>query len=239
MGFYYMKKNLMGLYKAVAKEEEAEQMMWEIKDGKDLLANSKELRQLKETHEKLKKEKENLEKEKKTLNEQISILETKKTDLEKKIEVLEKSLKQEKRKNQHLVRICKEKANADRDLTPRKKHSGYVEVSKELVELSLKVKETTGFGAGERTVYVNKTFKFWKYHVQTPYLKSLEYDTFYNLLLNDFSLKKFIIENFSNFNPREIYLNSVLIYNLSPIARLNSNYWEIKFFTRERETISL
>lgn len=237
-GFYYMKKNLMGLYK-ITKEEEAEQMMWELEDGKDFIAKANELIKLKKTHEVLKEDKKVLEEEKKNLTEQISSLETKKADLEKKIEVLENYLNREKRKNQHLVRICKEKANADRDLTPRKKHSGYVEVSKELVELSLKVKETTGFGAGERTVYVNKTFKFWKYHVQTPYLKSLEYDTFNNLLRNDFLEKKFIIENLSNFNPREIYLNSILIYNLSPIARLNSNYWEIKFFIRERETISL
>lgn len=235
-GFYYMKKNLMGLYKIVSKEE-AEQMMWEIEDGKDLIRESNELEALKVKYNDLNDKKTVLEDEKKDLTGQISSLKTKKADLEKKIEFLEQSLKKEKRKNQHLVRICKEKANADRDLTPRKKHSGYVEVSKELVELSLKVKETTGFGAGERTVYVNKTFKFWKYHVQTPYLKSLEYDTFYNLLLNDFSLKKFIIENFSNFNPREIYLYSELIYNLSPTTRLNSNYWEIKFFTRE--TISL
>ncbi len=232
MGFYYMKKNLMGLYKIVTKEEEAEQMMWKIEAGKDLIKKSSELETLKVEYNNLNDKKVVLENEKKDLTGQISSLKTKKADLEKKIEFLEQSLKKEKRKNQHLVRICKEKANADRDLTPRKKHSGYVEVSKELMELSLKVKETTGFGAGERTVYVNKTFKFWKYHIQTPYLKSLEYDTFYNLLLNDFSLKKFIIENLSNFNPKESYLYSELIYNLSPTTRLNSNYWEIKFFTR-------
>ena len=238
MGFYYMKKNLMGLYK-ITKEEEAEQMMWKLEDGKDFIAKANELIKLKKTHEVLKEDKKVLEEEKENLTEQISSLETKKADLEKKIEVLENYLNREKRKNQHLVRICKEKANADRNLSPRKKHSGYIEVSKELVELSLKVKETTGFGAGERTVYVNKTFKFWKYHVQTPYLKSLEYDIFWNLLLNDFSLKKIMLENLSNFNPKEICLYSILIYNLSPIARLNSNYWEIKFFTKEKETISL
>ena len=98
MGFYYMKKNLMGLYKIVTKEEEAEQMMWKIEAGKDLIRKSSELETLKVEYNNLNDKKVVLENEKKDLTGQISSLKTKKADLEKKIEFLEQSLKKEKRK---------------------------------------------------------------------------------------------------------------------------------------------
>lgn len=241
MGYSYLKKAMLG-YKTVETKEEAEQMMFSIGEGEQILNDLQDYENQVKT---LTNKTTSLTKDLMTANTKINdlnndLLKLKKS-YEEKISILEKNnsilkinLSSEKKKNANLMRITRERANVERGIRP-KKSLGYLELKKEKLEILKKIKEETK-GIHSRIITKNITYQFWKYHVQTPYPKSLDYNTVFETVKNDFikNMGIYIYNNFKACDSNEKIenvRNSKSVVEFSLGTSLNSNYWELKFLS--------
>lgn len=244
MGKFYLKKALMG-YKE-SEQSKADYMAWDIdeaddffskmskltkenQDNKELLSQSREeneklAEENKKLQAKIKELEENLRKETaRTINSQELYLQTK--DL----------LKVEEKKNANLLRISKERANADRKITPKKDRCGYVQIYCEQTKLIKPIKKQVAQGNRSYTVLDKISLLVWKYHFQTPYLASFSSDMVKDLILKD--LKTHVLlydENFGFYDRKSEFEASAKDYdffNFSINLKSNSKYWEIKFLS--------
>lgn len=89
-------------------------------------------------------------------------------------------------KHQHdnLVRIYKERANADRGLTPKKEHKGYVVMSSTETPRSFMLDGyyKDGRKSGKKTQY---SYNLWATTVQTPYSIDISFEEVVRLILQD------------------------------------------------------
>lgn len=143
-------------------------------------------------------------------------------------------------KNKNLIRIAKERANADRKLQPKKERSGYV------LQNMDQASKTFVFAQGKH----NKTVKrgCWKIKLQTPYEALMSFsaaqrsvaDDMQNEFAKSIGIQK-IHENSSVWN--ESTVNSLwssddnfafdFTYKLNAIR----GYWEVEFYTRYSITV--
>lgn len=173
-----------------------------------------------------KKFKEELQNIQKLKNEQIS-------ENEKSIAALTEQLRYQKKLNDNLLRISKERANAKRGLKPKKERSGFI-------ALSL-----------EQYVYVMKSFgntkdiPCWKVRIQTPYDSSLEYDKVQALMKDN---NKYLLGQclgvsilWSNNRMKEISVGDIdellkdktIVFNTKFRANIKQGFWEVDYLVNK------
>lgn len=143
-------------------------------------------------------------------------------------------------KNKNLIRIAKERANADRKLQPKKERSGYI------LQNMDQAAKTFVFAQGKQ----NKTVKrgCWKIKLQTPYEALMSFtaaqksvaDDMQNEFANSIGIQK-IYENSSVWNENTV--NTLwggddnfafdFTYKLNAIR----GYWEVELYTRYSITV--
>ena len=247
MGKFYLKKALMG-YKE-SEQSKADYMAWDIDEADDFFSKMSEL---------IKKNQENEEllSESKQKNEELT---EKNKELQRKIKELEEHLRREmtqsvnsqelyiqtknllaieEKKNDNLLRIKRERANADRKLTTKKDHCGYVQTYCEQTKLIKTIKKQVTQGMRSRTVLDKVSLLVWKYNFQTPYLASFSSDMVKDLILKD--LKNYGLlydEDFGFYDKKsefEASMNKYDFFNFSITLKSNSKYWEVKLQSWEQ-----
>lgn len=122
--------------------------------------------------------------------------------------------------NKNLLRIMKERANADREIVPKKKHHGYIILY--LQELYVKQEAYKSSTCDEPPT--------WKTQIQTPY----------PINFKSFEIKKQIFEDFEDngiFAEMGIQTVSdkeetgIKIHHYLFRANIRTGYWEIEFYT--------
>ena len=233
---FYLKKSLMG-YKVVENENDADFMAWSVSKGNELL---EDLEEYKEKSKEYETKYIDLLGVKNDLNLKIKDLTSNLTatreELNKLKELLSSTLEEltiEKKKNANFLRISKERANADRGLTPKKQHNGYIELYREQIDIIKTIQQTKVINARQRTEIIKIKFPVWRYNFQTPYLATLPAEMVKVLIIKDFS--NMGIEYNTNFemlaSKSQITnaLNTNTFFNFTLNSKKNSKYWEIKF----------
>lgn len=88
------------------------------------------------------------------------------------------------RQHDNLVRIYKERANADRGITPKKEHKGYVVMSSTETPRSFMLDgyHRNGQKSGKKSQY---SYNLWTTTVQTPYAIDISFEDVVRLILAD------------------------------------------------------
>lgn len=233
-------------YKIVENENDADFMAWDINEADDFFSKMTKLT-------KENQDKQGLLTQAKQKNQELA---EKNQELQTKIKVLEETLRTEttqainsqelyiqtknlleveQKKNENLLRISRERANADRKITPKKDRCGYIQTYCEQTKLIKTIKRQVTQGIRSRTVLDKISLLVWKYNYQTPYLASFPSDMAKDLILKDLKTNTFLYdENFGFYDKKSEFENSAKEYdffNFSLSLRANSKYWEIKFFS--------
>ena len=191
----YVKKNSLGVLKK-CEEAEASHVMQTVGEYKELLDIAKmyrdDLHREQQRYLDLKKEnaslRNKLERQRdendrlcsRVQDMELRISDTEKkyagriTDLKEHITEQDLAVKQAQKLNENLRRICRERANADRNITPKKEHDGY------LVLQSRDWRERLPDRRMVRT---------WKSVLQTPYDASIEQSVIEKQILEDLTEK--------------------------------------------------
>lgn len=143
--------------------------------------------------------------------------------------------------NDNLLRISKEKANRDRDLRPKKAHSGFLILNRQ--SLSYKLHSNIKSSKRNQVNYIE--FPCFKIKVQTPFNSSIRLDLIEKEMTSSFLkfAKSLGIEKWYEydsivydtiFNIKDIIFNNDynnLIFKHSFIANYKSNLWDIDIYT--------
>lgn len=152
--------------------------------------------------------------------EQLLMAENQIQTLKDKLEVSNVYALERENLNKNLLRIMKERANADREIVPKKKHHGYIILY--LQELYVKQEAYKSSTCDEPPT--------WKTQVQTPY----------PINFKSFEIKKQIFEDFEDngiFAEMGIQTVSdkeetgIKIHHYLSRANIRTGYWEIEFYT--------
>lgn len=106
-----------------------------------------------------------------------------KAELAEKLLLLEKLTSQ----NENLLRINRERSNAERKLYPKKLHNGYVLLHQEIFNKNFNFKTKGDYRGSIKTH--NYNLSLYRYRFQTPYLCNLELDSVKALIIQD--IKKY------------------------------------------------
>ena len=151
-------------------------------------------------------------------------LEEEKTALQDHIAELEEAVEQAQGLNRNLLRISRERANADRRISPKKKHDGY------LVLESREWRERLS----DKTI-----MHTWKSVIQTPYDASMEpetvenqiFDDLVNFVLGDLGVSRYIPAEDGNCMCPEDGDTGNTMYCWRYNADYRSGYWSVIIFT--------
>ena len=152
--------------------------------------------------------------------EQLLMAENQIQTLKDKLEVSNVYALEQENLNKNLLRIMKERANADREIVPKKKHHGYIILY--LQELYVKQEAYKSSTCDEPPT--------WKTQIQTPY----------PINFKSFEIKKQIFEDFEDngiFAEMGIQTVSdneetgIKIHHYLFRANIRTGYWEIEFYT--------
>ena len=125
--------------------------------------------------------------------------------------------KELQQRNENLIRIIRERANADRDLRPKRKHDGYV---------VLRDSECDYFDNRQR-------IRAWRAVIETPYPRSIDSDDIRNLILMDLDQRgageRLCVGRYYD-SPLNVPQNQAGWYKLSLDTNAKSNYWNIILF---------
>lgn len=152
--------------------------------------------------------------------EQLLMAENQIQTLKDKLEVSNVYALERENLNKNLLRIMKERANADREIVPKKKHHGYIILY--LQELYVKQEAYKSSTCDEPPT--------WKTQIQTPY----------PINFKSFEIKKQIFEDFEDngiFAEMGIQTVSdneetgIKIHHYLFRANIRTGYWEIEFYT--------
>ena len=108
------------------------------------------------------------------------------TALLEQIKTLSAELDKVQHFNSSLLRMCRERANADRDLRPKKQHSGYLLKS----SVQIKIRRTSPISAAENIFNKKPSFAAnnsyaWKSTFETPYDNHIPFDLVMELMMSD------------------------------------------------------
>jgi len=239
MGYHLLKKNLLGGYKLVEEFSNADLKAWSLEEADQLLEERKKYKELsasyKERAEKYGEEKTSLVAKVKELESLLTAEKEKSGMLQENFEECSRKLLEETAKNGNLLRICRERANSERGLIPKKKHDGYLEQSREQVELTRVIKKSITQYSRTRIVQEKISFFVWKYHFQSPYDVSLTSEIARTMILSDLEKKGLLFdEKFNLYDSKKDVENSLkydIFFNFSLTVRAKSKFWEIKFMS--------
>ena len=160
------------------------------------------------------------------------------------IEDYKQELKRLKGLNGNLLRISRELANQERNLLPKKAHSGFVVLNRQSLYYKLysNVKQPP---KSNQPNYIE--FSCFKIKIQTPFDASISFDLIEDEIIDAFSdfMKDLKIDNWYNYNYiinkpiskiKDIIFNSEynnFIFKYSYIANSKSNFWEIEVYTKK------
>ncbi len=167
-------------------------------------------------------------------------------DCDKKVEEAEKGRDDalneaeiNRKKNENLLRIYKEKANAERGLTPKKKHTGYVV----MVSRQKGYKWTETYGSGKKKERVTHEAPIWETVIQSPFKTDMDAKTVEEEILKNLfyvekdgkaegkHLAKHIGIKFTMWQKYETIGDEKNVYNIcfrkSFQANYKAGYWEI------------
>lgn len=213
-------KGLMGSFKPI-KENESEytHIILTVEENNSLIKDiHNEKNRCSTLEQKYKIELENIQKLK---NEQIA-----KRDIL--IKSLEEQLAEQKKLNDNLLRISKERANAQRGIKPKKERSGFIALSMEQYVYKLKYRKTIDISC-------------WKVKIQTPYNIDMDF-THIQELMND-NIKFLMGECLGvtnlwrNGRIKEIdidkiendFKNRVVVFNTNYKANIKQGFWEVEY----------
>ena len=96
------------------------------------------------------------------------------------------ALDKERRKNASLLRICRERANAERNLRPKKLHSGYVLKSSVQIKTKIPAQNsvTDSFFNNKPIPRPNNSYA-WKSVFESPYDNLISFDMAMDLIMGD------------------------------------------------------
>ncbi len=151
------------------------------------------------------------------------ILEREKEELTDRIAELEAEVEQERSLNRNLLRISRERANADRKITPKKQHDGYLVIeSREWRER----RPDKG------------TIRTWRSIIQTPFDASMEpdvaekqiFDDLIDFVLTSIGCDKYVLpeENGKLYNTED---DENVLYFWHYGADYRSGYWNVFIYT--------
>lgn len=118
------------------------------------------------------------------------------------------------------MRISKERANAIRKLTPKKKHTGYI-----ILEIKL-------------NFYENKPL--YKYKLETPFFSNLDIKMVQEIIVKD--LEKTLNLKITFLNLKNVINRDDYIFYLMISKNINKEFYQIEFVTTkylEKEQITL
>lgn len=155
---------------------------------------------------------------------------------------LKDDIKVEKAKNDNLMRIMRERANAKRGLKPKKEHDGYIPLFNKETVFCFKYKKLNKIQS------IN--YNVWKLKLETPYSSKLELDFIVkdieNYLLHSYQDLKFDILSRFNFNSlvekenindvkrfKDIMKNTdkVYVFNIKYEVNFKKGLWEIELLS--------
>ena len=159
------------------------------------------------------------------------------TELEAQLALERRTAAFQREKNQDLIRICRERANADRKLIPKKEHTGYI-----VLESRMKIYR---YRQGARLREIN----LWETRIQSPFSVKFTAEQVQEMIEEDlqegengtFLFNRIGIDLFFHGN-YEMFLGSPEYQNFSPesdrnimfsydlVANYKAGYWEIAFF---------
>ncbi len=231
-------------------DDDEEYILFSEKEIKDFIWSLEE--QLKDKLEKAKREEENAKVKQKKADEQyenayrnaVDIyaeeVEGIKANCDKKIEKATKECEKAyneadiyRKKNENLLRICKEKANAERGLQPKKTHTGYVV----MVSRQKTYKWSVIYGSGKKKERVTHEADIWETVIQTPFKVDMDAKTVEEEILRTL----FSVENDGKFLSKSIGIdiavwqkyenlednNVNICFNRTLQANYKVGYWEI------------
>ena len=169
-------------------------------------------------------------------------------DLKTTIEEYTQELKKLNSLNNNLLRISKERANQERNLRPKKAHSGFVILNRQ----SLYYKLYSNVKSNYKSNQVNYIeFTCFKIKIQTPFHSSISFDLIEDEMKSSFS--KFIKDlgigiwykyDYIISQPiskiKDIIFNNEydnFIFKYSYTANFKSNLWDIEIYTKKDLTI--
>lgn len=136
------------------------------------------------------------------------------------------------RMNSSLLRINKERANAERDLRPKKEHTGYVMVMSKMID---RINRNTQNMFSEHP-------HIWKSVLQTPYDVSLPYEQLILIIGMDFNTSlnsklgiAYSFYSYDEYHNSDIFYRNKnderinVVYNQKYNTNYRSGYWEIEF----------
>ena len=160
------------------------------------------------------------------------------------IEDYKQELKRLKGLNGNLLRISRELANQERNLLPKKAHSGFVVLNRQSLYYKLysNVKQPP---KSNQPNYIE--FSCFKIKIQTPFDASISFDLIEDEIIDAFSdfIKDLKIDNWYNYNYiinqsiskiKDIVFNSQydnFIFKYSYTANCKSNLWDIDIYTKK------
>lgn len=139
--------------------------------------------------------------------------------LQDKLEVSNAHSMEQENLNKNLLRIMKERANADREIVPKKKHHGYII----LYSQELYVKQPYSPNTSEQ-------LPTWKTQVQTPYPVEFKSCEIKEQIFKDFEdngiFSEMVIQTVSDKEDTDIKVHHYLFR-----ANTRTGYWEIELYT--------
>ncbi len=157
------------------------------------------------------------------------------------IRLLQDDVDNEKDLNKNLLRISKERANADRSLSDKKNHDGYVVLSIRQTDDGYvhyytddDYKADPGLYNMDRT-FERRTAVVWKTTIQTPFPAHLPFNNIEARVLEDLD-KKVLPEMGCPFDGDQPYSGQFSeevcgTYKLRFCAQFNRGYWEVEIFS--------
>ncbi len=232
---FYLKKTIMG-YK-ICDEEEAEYKAWNLEDAKLLLDTYNKTPSLKDKIKSLTKEKEDLEQEYSKLNTKYNDLVKKFNSikemygsLETKYNFLEDREEKTKKFNENLLQISRERANAQRNLRPRRLYHGYV-IKKSNTRYFFKTIKAPDPLNYMKTIQKTICTEIFDYTLETPYNSNLLRTNIEKAIIKDFeSLFNFSFLKSMSFKNVP---NTEKVFRITSLGTDDSDFYKLKIQTNK------
>lgn len=141
----------------------------------------------------------------------------------------------EENKNKNLIRLARERANAERKLQPKKERSGYIIQTMDQNTYTFSIQTSRKINRIEKVC--------WKVKLQTPWNSLMTFtvakknteDDFKNILGKSFGISRMFSNiEFSNEKDLNTLWSSQDNFMFAPVYKLNAvrGFWEIEFYTR-------
>lgn len=223
---FYIKKSMMG-YK-ICDEEEAEYKAWNLEEAKLLLDKYNENPILKENIKNLKNQIIELDSNYKNKNNNLIELQKKYDNLLEEYRLLSSEKDEISHFNNVLLHISKSRANAERKLTPRKTHHGYI-IKKSETRYIYKTKIYDDPLSFMNKIEKKLNIEVYDYLLETPYNSNLLKKEVKNIIIEDF--KKFNFSYTEKMSLEDVSKDKNIFRIISLSSDEKSKFYKLKIQT--------